>query len=198
MDTPRYDLCRIPEDAKKLFGFPVAIAPHRQHDNFGANYTDVEDDIFHLAYYSNVGSIASHRYPSDYDEGNDSLERVEKAVIIVHGSLRDAEDYFCTGLSLIEGKHNNTNVTTMIIAPKFASINDNMEEHEGSYRFLVWDDQVEAYDDFLWHIWRYGANAANAPISSYTALDALVEHLVLDIDRFPNLRQITIAGHSGT
>jgi hypothetical protein len=229
-DTPRYDLCQIPEDTKKLYGFPVAVSPNPASHNITTSTAstiiinnngtstnenekdDGDNDIFHLAYFSNVGSIASQKHSigdvdNDDDEpNNDRLEIVEKAVIVIHGSLRDAEDYFCAGLSLIEGGNNSNNNndrdgTTMIIAPKFASINDNMEEHgtnNKNYRFLVWEEQVEANDEFLWHIWRYGPNAANAPISSYTALDNLVEHLVTDTARFPNLQQITVVGHSGT
>lgn len=194
-DTPRYNLCKIPEGARKLYGFPVAVTPDPEHPNF----TTEDNDIYHLAYLSNVGPITSSQEHSIGEEKpKDHFESIQKAVIVIHGSLRDAEDYFCAGLSLIEDDDSNKR-STMILAPKFASINDHMEEEEESNsRFLVWEDLVYAYNDFLWHIWRYGADAVNAPVSSYAALDGLVEHLVNDKDRFPNLQQITMVGHSGT
>ena len=203
-DTYRYDLCRIPEEATKLYGIPISRSPNRTWDGSCTKHDNKEETgVFHLPYFSNVGSIAVKNHSVVDDNRNDSLETVERAVILVHGSLRDAEDYFCSGLSLIQGDNSNnyTNNTTIIIAPKFASVNDNMEEYQkeiSSNKFLVWNDQAKAYDDLLWHTWRYGANAANAPISSYTALDYLLEHLVENTARFPNLQHITITGHSGT
>ena len=178
-DTPRYDLCQIPEESTEVHGFPVTV----------------NDDIFHLAYLSNVGPIASLREDFVGEEETDvkPLKGIERAVIVIHGSLRDAEDYFCAGLSLLDESHKNS---TVVLAPKFASVHDPMDSDEIT-QFLVWEGQVYANKEYLWHIWRYGADAANAPISSYRGLDALVEHLANDKERFPNLQQITLVGHSG-
>ena len=46
------------------------------------------------------------------------------------------------------------------------------------------------------HTWRYGADAAKNPISSYKAIDAMVETIAFDTVRFPNLERIVVAGHS--
>lgn len=202
-DTPRYDLCRIPEGTTKLYGFPVKSSPDAAEPSntntktMGDNDPDDDDDVFHLAYFSNLGPIALRGNDNVKGEPN---ETVEQAVIVIHGSLRDAEDYFCAGLSLIQDGDNNG--TTMILAPKFASVRDNLAETYGSYndyKFLEWDDYAEANDEFLWHTWRYGSDAANAPISSFAALDQFVQTLVDETyGRFPNLQQITLAGHSGT
>lgn len=183
-----------------MYGFPIHVSSGRGYYNHSEAVVEEGGDIYHLAYYSSVGSITSENPKLDNREDNRRLEDVEKAVIVVHGSLRDADDYFCAGLSLIQDE-SQTDDSVMIIAPKFASIYDDMtlENHKelGNSRYLVWDDYVEAYDWYLWHVWRYGADAANAPISSYRALDSLIEHLLLDVDRFPNLQQITLVGHSG-
>ncbi len=180
-DTPRYDTCRIPEETMTLYGFPLTSESERRN-------LDTEN-IYHLAYLSNFGDIATLQDSDEDPEGN-----IETAIIVVHGSLRDVEDYFCAGLSLIQGDPAREN-STMILAPKFATVQDHMPKNNDQH-FLVWDDRVHAADDYLFHIWRYGADATNAPISSYTALDKMVEHLA-NRNRFPNLQQITLVGHSG-
>eukprot|EP00536_Pseudo-nitzschia_multiseries_P011715 jgi/Psemu1/206617/e_gw1.412.3.1 len=241
-DTPRYDLCRISPRMRTKHGFPVRVVAPKPSDIDSDSDTDdheheheheheTGDNVYHLAYYSSVGSITdapgqqppspnpqrsanSNSNSNGNGNGNGnttatvrSTVEIETAVVVIHGSLRDADDYFCAGLSLIdEGNEDKV----MILAPHFASVrdghddssssneNENENENEHHREFLVWDDDpVRAYDTFLWHVWRYGADAANAPISSYRALDAMVEHLAKSIDdRFPNLRQITVVGHS--
>ena len=154
-DTPRYDLCQIQEDMKKYYGFPIAISRDLANRNISAyNAVGEDEEVFHLPYLSNIGPIGPDRGNEGDNSHEDYLKTVRNILIIVHGSLRDAEDYFCTGLSLIEGSSKNISDGTLVVAPKFLSINDDMSKYENIYRFLVWDDQVEAYDDFLWHIWR--------------------------------------------
>jgi hypothetical protein len=49
------------------------------------------------------------------------------------------------------------------------------------------------------HTWRYGANAINSTVSSFAAIDLMVEKLLLlanKSDRFPSLERILVAGHS--
>ena len=220
-NLPRYNLCRIPSEFQEIYGFPIEVSPGQGDSDDGSDsdsgvyhrynkyYSDTHngngngnDDLYHLAYYSNVGSITPQLNEDGDDSGENEefvkLEGAEKAIIIIHGSLRDADDYFCTGLSLIQEEkeiYTNTNDNVMIIAPKFLSVDDKDEDYDDD-RFLVWADQVEAYGSFLWHPYRYGADATNAPISSYAALDKLVEYLVTAIDRFPKLQNITLVGHS--
>ncbi|OEU20707.1 hypothetical protein FRACYDRAFT_234339 [Fragilariopsis cylindrus CCMP1102] len=225
-NLPRYNLCRIPSEFQEIYGFPIKVSPgqgdsdggsdsdsggyHRynkyysdtHNGNGNGNGNNNNDDLYHLAYYSNVGSITPQLNEDGDDSGENEefvkFEGAEKAIIIIHGSLRDADDYFCTGLSLIQEEkeiYTNTNDNVMIIAPKFLSVDDKDEDYDDD-RFLVWADQVKAYGSFLWHPYRYGADATNAPISSYAALDNLVEYLVTATDRFPKLQNITLVGHS--
>ena len=179
-DAPRYDTCHIPEDSMTLYGFPVNVEDNDSKE-------DVHDH--RLAYLSNFGDMA------DRDEVSNNHQSIKTAIIVIHGSLRDAEDYFCAGLSLIQDDDDDDDDayqnSTLILAPKFATTKDHMDN-----RYLVWNDHVHADKDYLFHTWRYGADAANAPISSFTALDGLVEHLS-NKDRFPNLQHITLVGHSG-
>jgi hypothetical protein len=192
-DVPRYQTCHMSDASMlRLHGFPMQESP--------------STETFHLGYYSNMGSIT---------ETNTTHDQVTRAVIILHGSLRDADDYFCTGLTLLdEDEAANDDVAspqnTLILVPWFASVSDEMDHASivpGSKdtnqrhnplipkNILIWKDVVQAYDWYHWHLWRYGADADNADISSFTALDRMVEHVSAS---FPKLEQITVAGHSGT
>jgi pimeloyl-ACP methyl ester carboxylesterase len=75
---------------------------------------------------------------------------------------------------------------TLVIAPQFLADIDAAANHVPA-SVLRWTTGN----------WEGGDNALGpAPISSYAALDAVVAHLA-DRGRFPNLREIVIAGHSG-
>jgi hypothetical protein len=109
---------------------------------------------------------------------------VTRAVIIIHGSHRDAGRYDNIMQNAIHGageKYWNT----LLIAPEFLEENDaainQVPEDELRWRHLAWMD---------------GANARNLQISSYDALDALLErlsnHLLL-----PNLESVVLVGYAG-
>ena len=165
-DQPRYQLCTIPSaEMQTLYGFPISNTSSPQ-----------------LAYHSNMGPIT---------KSNTKHLNVQKVLIIIHGSGRNADDYFCLGLSLIpETEHDNV----LVIVPKFLAPED--EILSSNHQFLIWQDRSNQYYP-LGHSWRYGANAINAPISSYETLDQIVEYLLATAPlRFPNLKLISLAGHS--
>ena len=172
-DSPRYQLCSVPTEYQKLHGFPMMT----EEDN---------TNRFRLAYYSNMDSVTVPQ--------NRHL-RVETVLIMIHGSARNADDYFCAALSVMaldnKNKKNATNSdTVLVLAPKFAA----PEDEPSLDNALVWVDHDENIP--LSHTWRYGADAMNAPISSFAALDSLVEYLVQAKVQYPNLRRIVVAGHS--
>lgn len=164
-DTARYNLCRVPSTMQTLWGFPIPNVTLR------------------AGYYSNMGDITNMT-------DNSSHLQVDTALIIVHGSDRNADDYFCTALSLLDNDL-HTLESTLIIAPWFASPEDTHILDD----LLLWADK-ESETSPLSHSWRYGADAINAPISSYGVLDSMVEYLVTAKVQFPNLRRIAVAGHS--
>jgi hypothetical protein len=213
--APRYHLCRVTPEMQQLHGFPIhPTLPLHEDDGpspsrrWSTNGSSIKD-VFHLGYYSSQGSIAGKNQSQTHHH------QVETVVVMIHGSLRDADDYFCTGLSLLNNNnggnataamttHNNESV--LILAPWFASVSDDTaspsavsspDDARIPNNLLMWDDAVNAYDSFYWHLWRYGADASNAPISSFAALDRMVEYLVTATENFPNLQQITVVGHSG-
>ena len=111
-------------------------------------------------------------------------EKIERAMIIVHGASRNANDYFSTGLAsafLADALQN-----TIVISPRFAGNNgrackDKLEEGE-----IAWDCGD----------WKNGFESLNSKGSySYDLLDELLRKLS-DAKIFPNLKGIVVSGHS--
>jgi pimeloyl-ACP methyl ester carboxylesterase len=116
--------------------------------------------------------------------GTGSLEGsadATRAIIIVHGVLRNADEYFDTGKIMLEAAHAND---TLLIAPQFVEQSD-LSGHAVSPRTLRWDDE-----------WPGGAYAtAPAAVSTYEVFDAMLARLA-DRARFPQMREVVIVGHS--
>jgi pimeloyl-ACP methyl ester carboxylesterase len=111
--------------------------------------------------------------------GNASATR---ALIIVHGVLRDADYYYDTGVIAANAAHALDG--TLVIAPQFVEKSD-LANHAVSPQTLYWNAK-----------WPGGSDAIEpAPISTYAVFDAMIARLS-DRKRFPNLREIVIAGHS--
>eukprot|EP00934_Nitzschia_sp_Nitz4_P001266 Nitzschia sp. Nitz4//scaffold248_size28759//17396//18460//NITZ4_008110-RA/size28759-processed-gene-0.17-mRNA-1//-1//CDS//3329543995//1266//frame0 len=165
--TNRYDLCTVPRGSQTLYGFPM------NHDG----------DTYRVAYHSNMGDIK---------EASDAHLLVDMVLLVVHGSERNVENYFCAALSLLQhGETAKLVNRTLIVAPLFAAPDDGPLLDN----ILQWEDRLDE-NHLLAHSWRYGADALNAPISSYDVLDSLVEYLVAARVQYPNIKRIAIAGHS--
>jgi pimeloyl-ACP methyl ester carboxylesterase len=108
---------------------------------------------------------------------------LERAVIVVHGTNRDADRYF-TGLVAAAEKA-GAEARTMLISPYF----------RGKDRGC--DDKVapgELY--FTCNGWKYGESAVNSKDAySFWVIDRLVE-MLSDRAKFPKLRAIVVTGHS--
>ena len=117
--------------------------------------------------------------------GTSSLDgdpSVTRALILVHGVLRDADYYFDTGVIAANDARRLSG--TLVIAPQFVE-RDDIVGHRLSPQTLYWDSK-----------WPGGSDAiAPAPISTYDVFDAIVARLS-DPRRFPALRDIVLAGHS--
>ena len=109
---------------------------------------------------------------------------IKRAVIVVHGRLRDADKYF--DLATRAANASNASSDTVIIAPQFLSTAD-AARHNLEPVFARWN--MEA--------WLGGENAKGPfPLSSFEVIDAIVAKLA-DRSHFPNLERIVIAAHSG-
>jgi pimeloyl-ACP methyl ester carboxylesterase len=110
---------------------------------------------------------------------------VHRALIMVHGTNRNADHYFttATGAAFLAGALNDT----VVIAPSFLSAdrgcNDKLQENEVS-----WSCRGDS--------WRSGGTSlSNKDLTSFDFIDELLRRLA-DKKVFPNLTTIVIAGHS--
>lgn len=112
------------------------------------------------------------------------LPQVQRALIVIHGRLRNAQTYLHSAEQAATQAGQLS--STLIVAPQF------LNDTDGTRHALP--DSV-----LRWHAndWMAGAPALSpASLSSYTALDKILERLD-DRKRFPNLREVVVAGHSG-
>ena len=115
---------------------------------------------------------------------NHPQPNVQRALIVIHGRLRNAQTYLHSAEQAATQAGQLS--TTLIIAPQF------LNERDGRRHAL--SDTV-----LRWHAndWMAGEPAVGpTPVSSYAALDQILERLG-ERKRFPDLREVVIAGHSG-
>jgi hypothetical protein len=106
---------------------------------------------------------------------------VKRAVIVVHGASRNADDYFSylVNAAKTAGASNDS----IILAPQFLEQND-----IGNFNL---PSSVPYWDG-----WREGDASENAPnISSYAIIDTMITKLA-NRSMFPNLQSIVVTGHS--
>jgi hypothetical protein len=202
---PRYRLCQqARNEPPKLYGFPV------KHP--GRSLDDDSNDL-KLVYYSTHGDVLGE-FCAEGDEriGNckakqgstfiDARKDVDTIFVVIHGALRNADDYFCTGQSA--ASQLKPGHKTWVISPLFAFWNEsasNLQLANGGTA-LRWGDDVN-------DPWRSGANAVTTTnasqdstddysLSSYHALDGMLAHLLhlKQRKRLPALKLVVAAGHS--
>lgn len=112
-------------------------------------------------------------------------EKIVRALIVVHGANRNADDYFRTGVAaaFLDGALDDT----IVIAPRFASkdhgCNDQLAANE-----VNWTCGGDS--------WRSGGVAVSDDrLTSYDLTDEIL-HLLARKDVFPNLHRIVVSGHS--
>jgi hypothetical protein len=114
-----------------------------------------------------------------------------QALIIIHGRLRNASDYYATALALVQAA-GTAGEDTMVVAPQFLNQED-VVAFNLSDRYLRWSDD-----------WGEGAPAQTSPSSSadkpaasaYDVLDDVLEKLS-NTSAFPALKRIVFVGHGG-
>jgi pimeloyl-ACP methyl ester carboxylesterase len=112
----------------------------------------------------------------------DGDPNVTRALIVVHGVLRDSDYYFDTGVIAANTAHKLDD--TLVIAPQFVEQTE-LAGRNVSANTLWWSGT-----------WPGGSDAISpAPVSTYDVFDAMIARLS-DRSRFPKIREIVIAGHS--
>jgi pimeloyl-ACP methyl ester carboxylesterase len=110
---------------------------------------------------------------------------ITRAVIILHGRLRDADVYFRSALRA-QAAAGEVGRATLMIVPQFLAQLD-VDTFHLPADTLRWS----------WEGWEGGDPAlAPAPVSSFEVLDAILARLA-DRTRFPHLAAVVVAGHSG-
>ena len=156
-----------------MLGIVVPVTTTPQPDNSGR----LADRQFLVR--TSLGSGYVRYFGTASLDGDPSVTR---AIIIVHGVLRDADYYYDTGVIAADAAHALND--TLVIAPQFVERED-LAGHSVSKQTLYWPST-----------WPGGSDAAApAPISTYDVFDAIVARLS-DAKRFPRLREIVVAGHS--
>jgi pimeloyl-ACP methyl ester carboxylesterase len=144
-----------------------------------------------------VATISDTRFAVDTPQGHAEFPlylskdwsvaqpRITRAVIVIHGKLRNADVYFRTAQNARDAAHADRD-STLLIAPQFLATLD-LHIHDEPADLLRWKG-----DGWM------GGEAAKAPVSigSFDVLDAIVARLA-DRKLFPNLRHVVFAGHSG-
>ena len=114
-----------------------------------------------------------------------ALPGISRAIILLHGRRRDADTYRAVAENAARAAGAAAQ-GSLLIVPQFLASPDR-RQHRLPPDLLQWS--LEG--------WMGGEPAeAPAPISSFEALDAILARLA-DRVRFPALRNIVVAGHSG-
>jgi pimeloyl-ACP methyl ester carboxylesterase len=108
---------------------------------------------------------------------------VTRGYVMVHGTNRNAEDYFRWALASAAAAGRLAD--TAVVAPHFKA---RTPDGKG--------DPVEA-GEWYWtnEGWKAGLGALNGAMTSYHAMDRILE-CFNDASRFPDLREVVVAGHS--
>lgn len=113
-------------------------------------------------------------------------DKIGRALIVIHGQGRNADDYFRTGVAaaFLAGTLDDT----IVISPRFTSndgrgCSDKLEPNEVNWRCSG-------------NSWRSGATAVNnESLTSYDFTDEILRRLARK-EIFPNLKAIVVTGHS--
>jgi pimeloyl-ACP methyl ester carboxylesterase len=110
-------------------------------------------------------------------------EAITRALVVVHGAGRDADNYFRNALAaaFLAGALDDT----LVIAPRMASAAANCHDALGA-------------NEISWNCnsWRSGGPAISNPeVTSFDFLDEVLR-MVARKENFPNLKRIVITGHS--
>ena len=127
-----------------------------------------------------AGTVPFYRSIEERDAAN-----VSRIVILLHGRLRDADAYLLSAQRALAAASTDP-AHTLLLVPQFLATAD-IAAHGLSADMLHWE----------WTSWMGGDDAVGpAPLSSFDVLDAFIAQFA-DLARYPALRDVVIAGHSG-
>jgi pimeloyl-ACP methyl ester carboxylesterase len=119
-------------------------------------------------------------------------DEVKHAFIMIHGKLRDGDDYWTTMnnilQSAIDADYPGADDAAIVVAPQFFSEKLNSGQYNSN--MMAWED-VNA-----WQAGDPASHPEGTKLTSFDALDALVEEF-MDEDKYPSMKNITVVGHGG-
>lgn len=121
-----------------------------------------------------------------------SNEKIERGVIVVHGVLRNADEYYAHMMDAVKVAGGETN--TFVIAPQFL-LEEDLAKSELSDEVLFWGgEDGEA--------WKKGDDSLSTqdhprPVaaSSFEVVDHIIEWIARK-EHFPSLKHVIVIGHS--
>ncbi|VVE68923.1 hypothetical protein PAN31117_03152 [Pandoraea anapnoica] len=145
---------------------------------------------------ASVKAVADQRIAVDTPHGSGTLPvyadhpvdqpapDVMRVFIVIHGTLRNADVYYASGLQVVE-KADEERKGTMVVAPQFLTLADT-RAFSLPASTLAWSQEG----------WK-GGEPARTPglVSSFEALDALLAHFA-DRRLYPSLSTVVVMGHS--
>ena len=127
-----------------------------------------------------AGTVPFYRSIEEQDSAG-----IVRIVILLHGRLRDADAYLLSAQRALAAASTDP-AHTLLLVPQFLATAD-IAAHALSADTLHWE----------WTSWMGGGDAIGpAPLSSFDVLDAFIAQFA-DRARYPALRDVVIAGHSG-
>lgn len=119
-------------------------------------------------------------------------DEVKHAFIMIHGKLRDGDDYWTTMNNIlqkaIDDGHPGADDAAIVVAPQFFS--EKLNSGQYSSDTMAWED-VNA-----WQAGDPASHPKGTKLTSFDALDALVDEF-MDEDKYPSMTNITVVGHGG-
>jgi pimeloyl-ACP methyl ester carboxylesterase len=127
------------------------------------------------------GSGVQHYFGTASLDGD---ARATRALIVLHGVLRNGDDYERSGETAVD-TGGAAAAGTIVITPQFLNSGD-VKKHHLPAETIRWTGNK----------WSGGDDSVSpVKISTFAVLDAIVERLA-DRTRFPKMREIVVAGHS--
>jgi hypothetical protein len=110
-------------------------------------------------------------------------EKITRALIVIHGTNRDADNYFRSALAaaFLADALDDTILIVPHIASAAGSCKDTLAPNEVSWNCASWRTG--------------GASMADDKLTTFDMVDEILRRLARK-DNFPNLRSIVVAGHS--
>ncbi len=119
-------------------------------------------------------------------------ENIERAVIVVHGVLRNADEYFPHMMDAV--KYADVESNTLVIAPQFL-LEEDVAEFELADEVIFWGGETGEG-------WKKGDDSLSTEdhprtvaVSSFEVVDRMVEQVTLK-GIFPKLKDVIVIGHS--